>query len=48
MVNEEILKQFENIDFDLVKEYLPTEKEIAKLIKKHDIIESSKILPNNQ
>ena len=37
MVNEEILKQFENIDFDLVKEYLPTEKEIAK-IKKHGMI----------
>ena len=48
MIPNETLKQFENINFDVVKEYLPTEKEIIKLIKKHGIIESSKILPNNQ
>lgn len=45
MLTKETLKQFENIDFDLVNEYLPTEKEIAKLIKKYGIIVSSKILP---
>lgn len=45
MLDKETLKQFENIDFDVVKEYLPTEKEIRKLIKKYGIIKSSKILP---
>ena len=38
MIDKETLKQFENIDFDLVKEYLPSEKEILKQLKKNGII----------
>lgn len=45
MIDKETLKQFENIDFDVVKEYLPTEKEMRKIIKKYGIIVLSKILP---
>lgn len=29
------IKQMEDIDFDLVKEYLPSKKEILKIIKKN-------------
>lgn len=31
------IKQMEDIDFELVKEYIPSKKEILKLIKKNMI-----------
>lgn len=38
MVDKETLKQFENIDFNLVQEYIPSKEEVLKQLKKNDII----------